>query len=341
MLSKKYFQFLTLISLFLLFSCQSETAEQVYNNQATITKFSPLTTELKRVAMVNTADDNIIDQSSYFTIKLPYTIAVNYVSIVINSISDYQKVHNVINANANAVVKINFPITLTFYDYTEKVVENQMEFDLLLSNWNSKPDLLFKINCITINYPIKINSYNSANQIASSIQITSNQSLFNFIKNLNESQFIALSYPFTIVDTDKNVKSIGNNSQFENEIKYAIDNCTKNSNPLLDFIDTLTKYSWKISYSYHEKDNTLLYSGYVFVFKKDQSVSASKSGITTMGQWTTRIDNGNREFKISFSPDLLHQLDEDWKLFEFNNSQLRFRKVEGGYDNHYLYLDKN
>lgn len=65
-----------------------------------------------------------------------------------------------------------------------------------------------------------------------------------------------------------------------------------------------------------------------------------KTDTYVTGQWSTKIDNGIREFKLSFSPDLLHQLDEDWKLFEFNNSQLRFRKEEGSNDNNYFYFEK-
>ena len=77
-----------------------------------------------------------------------------------------------------------------------------------------------------------------------------------------------------------------------------------------------------------------------FVFKKDQSVIATRLGISVTGQWETKINNGVREFRIKFNPDLLHQLDEDWKVFEFNNSQLRFRKEEGSNENHYLYFKK-
>lgn len=340
MLIKNYFRFLAILSLFLLFSCQSEIAEQLYNKQETITKSTPLTTYLQRVAMVNTVDDNLIDKSSYFTIKLPYKVTVDNTSIAINSTSDYQKVQDKININSNAVVKITFPVSIIFYDYTEKVINSQSEFDSLLAYWNSKPDLLTKINCLNITYPITINIYNSANQIASSALISTNQSLFIFINNLLDSQYVALSYPIKITDNNNQETSISTNSQLENAIQYAIRNCATNNNPSLGFNDVLTANSWKISYYYDEKEKTQSYNGYVFVFNSDKSVTATKSGITTTGQWSTKTDNGIREFKLSFSPDLLHQLDEDWKLFEFNSSQLRFRKEEGSNDNHYLYFEK-
>jgi hypothetical protein len=339
---RKQFRYLAIVSLLLLFACQSEVEEQVYSTQATITKTSPLTSYLQRVAMVKTIEDNLIDKSSYCTIKLPYKVTVNNASIWINTTADYQKVLDNINAYSNDsdIVKITFPVTMIYYNYVEKIINSQVEFELLLSYWADEPDLLSKINCLNINYPITINIYNSANQIASSVQITSDAAFFSFINNLKESQFIALSYPISITDNNNRVLSIANNSQLENAIKYVIDNCKENTNPTLDFVNSLTQGVWKISYFYHDFAKTSLYNGFEFVFKKDQSVIATRLGISVTGQWETKINNGVREFRIKFNPDLLHQLDEDWKVFEFNNSQLRFRKEEGSNENHYLYFKK-
>jgi len=52
-----------------------------------------------------------------------------------------------------------------------------------------------------------------------------------------------------------------------------------------------------------------------------------KSGVFYNGTWKTKSNNGVREFEIKFESDVLKKLDEDWKVFEFNNSQLRFRKM--------------
>ncbi len=339
---KKLLHYLVIASLFLLFSCQSEVEEQVYSTQATITKSSPLTTYLQRVVMVKTIQDNLIDKTSYCTIKFPYKVTVNNVAISINTTADYQKVLDNINAYSHDsdIVKITFPVTMVYYNYVEKVINSQPEFESLLSYWDAEPDLLSKINCLNINYPITINIYNTASQLASSVQITSDFSFFNFINNLKESQFIALSYPISIADNNNHVTTIANNSQLENAIKHTIDTCPENINLSLDFLQVLTKKPWRISFFYDDFGKTSLYNGFVFVFKNDNSVIATKLGISVTGQWETKINNGVREFRIKFSPDLLHQLDEDWKVFEFNNSQLRFRKEGDSNDNHYLYFEK-
>ena len=337
-LLKKYLSLA--VFLFLLFSCQSETDEENNNSQGTITNASPLTTYLQRVAMVQTVQDNVIDGSSYCTIKLPYTVTVNNQQIAVNTTADYQKVADNINASNydDDIVKIDFPVTMVYYNYIEKLIPNQTDFDSLIDYWNLYPDLLSKINGLKINYPITINIYNSASQIASSQSIISDQAFFNFIKNLNESQYISLRYPITIADYNGQTKSITNNLELENAIKYAIDYCPDNNIVTLDFEQTLTNGSWEIPYYFDDTVKTSNYTGYSFIFKSDKSVVASKGGVYETGQWESTIQYGVRELKLHFTSELLGKLNFNWKLFEFNNSQIRLRNVGAATD--YLYFQK-
>lgn len=337
-LLKKYLSIVILLSLL---SCQGDSDEQDYNTQ-TVTNSSPLTSYLQRVAMVKTVQDNIIDKSNYCTIKLPYTVTVNGVSIAVNTTADYKQVEDNINANTtdDDIVTINFPVTMIYYNYTQKLISDQASFDSLMDYWNLYPDLLSKINGLNINYPITINIYNSYNQEASSIDITNDWGFFIFIKNLNASQYIALSYPISITDYNNQTKLITNNLEFENAIKYVIDNYWENNITTLDFIGTITSNSWKVSCLYDNYEKSSLYSGYVFVFKSDNSVVATKDGTSITGQWETNIVNNVRELKVNFSTELLSKLNNDWKLFEFNNSQIRLRNIMDSNTTTYLYFGK-
>lgn len=334
---KKY---LSIVVLMFLFSCQSEIEEQNSNSQGTVTNVSPLTTYLQRVAMVQTVQDNVIDRSSYCTIKIPYTVTVNNAKIAINTTADYQKVINNINAYTtdDDIVKIDFPVTMVYYNYIEKFIPNETDFNSLIDYWNLYPDLLSKINGLNINYPITINTYNTVNQIANSVSIISDQAFFNFIQNLNNSQYISLKYPITISDYNYQTKSITNNLDFENAIKYAIDYCPENNTASLDFIKTITKDSWTIPYFFSDSEKTASYSGYSFVFKSDKTLTATKGAISETGQWESTVQNGVRELKINFNTELLSKLNNNWKLFEFNNSQIRLRNVVT--NTNYLYFEK-
>ena len=67
---------------------------------------------------------------------------------------------------------------------------------------------------------------------------------------------------------------------------------------------------------------------------------ATKDGVSVTGQWETNIVNNVRELKVNFSTELLNKLNNDWKLFEFNNSQIRLRYVTGSNVTNYLYFGK-
>lgn len=335
---KKY---LSIVAVLFLLSCQSEMEQQDYNAQGTVTNSSPLISYLQRVAMVKTVQDNVIDGSNYCTIKLPYTVVVNNEQIAVNTTADYQKVVDNINAYTtdNDIVKIVFPVTMIYYNYIEKNIPDEADFNSLIDYWNRYPDLLSKINGLNINYPITINTYNSANQVASSVSIISDQAFFNFIKNLNASQYISLNYPISIVDYNNQTRSIANNLDFENAIKYAIDYCPENNIVALDFVETITKGSWGIPYFFDDSEKTSSYSGYSFVFNSDKSVVATKGTLSETGQWDSTVQNGVRELKINFSSELLGKLDNNWNLFEFNNSKIRLRDVSNSTT--YLYFEKN
>ena len=334
---KKY---LSIIALLFLLSCQSELQEQDNNPQTTVTNVSPLTTYLQRVAMVSTVQDNVIDRSSYCTIKFPYTVTVNNEKIAVNTAADYQKVTDNINANTydDDIVKIDFPVTMVYYNYIEKNIQNETDFNVLIDYWNLHPDLLSKINGLNINYPITINIYDSASQIAGSTSIVSDLAFFNFIKNLNSNQYISLKYPIAIRDYNNQTKSIASNLEFENAIKYAIDYCPENNIVTLDFVETLTKGAWGIPYFFDNSEKTATYSGYSFVFKSDQSVVATKGAVSETGQWETTVQYGVKQLKINFNTELLGKLNGNWKLFEFNNSQIRLRDVSNS--TKYLYFEK-
>ena len=293
--------------------------------------------------MQKTAQDNIIDQTDCFMVKFPYVVTVNAVDITINSAADITLVENNIALSTidTDVVSIHFPITVIFNDYNEKTIDSLSDYTDLLHDCDEKSDDLSQINCLNFNYPILINRYDSNNQIASSLTIKDNRALYYFVNNLEDNQFIAIVYPITITSSNGNQVIITDNSQFENRIKEALDNCSENTNTTLDFVQVLSNGAWKISYFYNDEERTTVYSGYQFSFKSDYTVVASKSGISKTGTWSIKTNNGEREFEIDFDADPLKKLEENWEVFEFSTSELRFRDPsDNSLETDYLYFTK-
>lgn len=339
---KNSFRFMVFLFLLLVTGCQSESVIEVYSTKETITKTTPLATYIQRVAMLKTSQDNIVDKTNCFMIKLPYSVTVNNAIISINTAYDYQLVQANINAHSydNDIVSVHYPVTVILNDYSEKYLTDQTAFNKLIIECQASSNNFGKINCITINFPITINVYDSSNQIASTASIPSNQSLYSFFDNLEFNKFIAISYPITITNSNGQNITVTTNNQFEDVIKNAVDTCPENTIAPLDFIQVITNNPWKISYYFHDSEKTSVYDGFTFVFNSNYKVVATKSGISYNGIWATKVDNGVREFEIKFDTDLLGKLNEGWKVFEFNNSQLRFRHTEDNNDNDYLYFEK-
>lgn len=340
---KKWNSVFALLLIGLFASCQTESTVEIYSTRETITEATPLSNYIQRLAMQTTNQDNIIDKTSCFMIKFPYVVTVNYAQITINSSIDYQLVQANINANAydNDIIYIQYPVTVIGNDYSEKSISSQTALTNLIAECQSNSDDFGKINCATINYPITFNIYNSSNQIASTSTITDSKMLFDFFENLEENKFISVGYPITITNSNGQISSITSNSQFEDYIKNVIDTCPENTSSTLDFMQVITGNPWKISYYFHENVKTSVYEGYTFVFNSNYKVIATKSGVSYTGTWSTKVDNGVREFEMKFESDVLKELDEGWKVFEYNNSQLRFRDAEDNNDTDYLYFEKN
>ena len=329
---------------FVLSSCQSEINQEAHSINSTISKTSPLTTYIQRIALLDTSNDDSVDGTDCYTIKFPYTITLNDKEIALNSVIDYQLVE--LNKNTftidDDIVHLHFPLTVVFSDYSEKIVSSQEDYENLKKACLAKSQDLLKIKCVKINYPIVINSYNGSNQIASSSTITDDSNLFSFINKLPESQFIAIVYPINVSETNGNAILIADNFQFEDEIKKVLDNCVTNTNTL-DFIQVLTKDSWKISYYFHEAEKTNVYANYVFVFKSDNSLVVTSSGVARQGTWFTKLDDGKRKFEMKFSNgnEILNKLDEKWETLEFNQTNIRFRKTNDKItETDYLYFSK-
>lgn len=329
--------------LLLIFSCQSETSILTVSNKEIITKASPLASYVQRIVMQNTSDNNVVDNSDCFTVQFPYRISLNNKQITLNSEADYSLVENAKKAfsNDNDIVYFNFPITIVFNNYTKKVVNNQTELNNLYTECAIKASDFTKINCLKINYPIVINSYNSNNQIANSTTIIDNKTLFDFLDNQTLSQFIAINYPITITDFNGKTITISSNNQLENSIRDALTNCPLNNSIAIDFVQNLTTGSWIISFFYDDTEKTYLYSGYVFTFKNDTTLIAIKSGISKNGTWSVKTEKGIQNFTIKFENDLLSELDEKWEVFECTTSQLRLRDpTEDAVEIDYLYFQK-
>jgi hypothetical protein len=232
---KKVLQSILVLSCIAVFaiSCQNEENE-TRQNEETLSKTAPLTGLMKRVSMNATADDNVIDSTSCFSVKLPVNLIVNSQSVTINTENDYHLVNDIfeVTDTDQDYVDFVFPITIIYPDYREVVVQNQTQFDALKDACQEPEPEQSNISCVSIHYPIRVFGYNSNYQLAHTYTIRNDMEFFLLLFNLNATEFYAVDYPITITNREGNEVIIRNNIEMTGAIQDCINNQCPNPNIL-------------------------------------------------------------------------------------------------------------
>lgn len=340
----KYVLNLSLIGLFLM-SCQTEENEVIQDPNQNLSNVSPLTTLMTRVTQNPTSGDNIMDNSSCFSVVLPATVIVNGQNIVVSTQADYQTVQDAIDAfsNDDDIVNFIYPITIQFQNFSTQVLQDSDDLDDVIDDCG-EDDGFDEIDCISFNFPIVINVYNANNQLANTITVNNNTDLYNFLENLEDNEYVAIQYPISLIDSNGVNVTITSNDQLEDVIEDSIDDC--DDSPSGGGSSTLSSIivegTWYVSYFFDDTDETSDYAGYNFTFNVSGTATAVKNTTTINGSWSNYIDSGDEKLEFSFDGSILDELEDDWEVTEYSTTQIRLKDVSGGGSGtDYLYLTKN
>lgn len=342
----KHFFNLSLVVL-LLMSCQSEENEVIQDANQNLTNTSPLTTLVSRVTQNPTSGDNVLDNSSCFSVVLPVTVIVNNQQIVVNSQAEYQTVQDAIDAfsNDDDIVNFVYPITIQYQNFSTQVLQDSNDLDDAIDACG-EDDGFDEIDCISFNFPIVINVYNANNQLANTVTLNNNTDLYNFLENLEDNEYVAIQYPISLVNSNGQTITITNNNQLEDVIEDSIDDCDdspsggggSSSNLSTIIVDG----TWYVSYFFDDTDETSDYAGYNFTFNANGTSLALKNTISLNGTWLNYMDSGDEKLEFSFDGITLDELEDDWEVIEFTSTQIRLKDISGGDGStDYLYLTKN
>lgn len=332
---------------FFVASCQKEENEVVQDTTQNLVNTSPLTSLISRVSQNATSADNVIDSSSCFSVQLPVTVIVNGDEVTVATEADYQTVQDAIDAfsDDDDIVNFIYPITIQYQNFSTQVLNNSDELDDVLDDCGEDDDF-DEIDCISLNYPIVINIYDSNNELASTVTITTNAQLYNFLENLEDNEYVAINYPISLVNSNGSMVVITSNSQFEDVIEDSIDDCDDDSSGGGSgdsaFSDVISSGTWYVSYFFDDSDETSDYAGYNFTFSTSGSVTAVKLATTINGNWDNYIDSGDDKLELSFDGSTLDEIDEDWEITEYSSTVIKLKHVSGGGGGtDYLYFTKN
>lgn len=325
---------LILVLSFAFIQCQKEEEEIIVDTPPTesIVTGSPLSKLISRNSQNPTACDNVLDDTSCFSVVLPVTVTVNGNQVTVTTEDDYQTVQDLIdNTSGNDMVYFSYPITIRYENFTTQVINNWNELDDAIDDCDDD-DGLDEIDCVFINYPIVINVYNTSTQTTNSITIQNNTQLYNFINGLTPSVIAAIAYPISVTNSGGVNVVINNNSELESFLEDSIDDCDDDVggwNP--SFNSILTTGTWYVSYYEDDGDvETSDYNGFNFTYFANSNVEVTKNSVTTLGNWSTYIDDGYNKIEFTFDNPDLDELEEDWIILEYNQNIIRLKHVSGG-----------
>jgi hypothetical protein len=331
---KKYYKILISFMLISIIGCQKEEETIIQDDTQTFTSSSALSGLLLRTSQFPTAFDNVLDSSSCFSVQLPVTVIVNNQQIVVSNQLDYQLVQNAINqfSNDDDIVNFVYPITIVYQNFQTQILQNSNDLDDVLDECD-EDDGFDEIDCININYPIVLNIYDSNNQVANTITITSNSMLFNFLSNTNSSTLLAVVFPISVTNSNGQNVVINNNAELENFIEDSISDCDDDSNGGSNnttLTQIFTSGTWYISYFFDDVDETNYFNGYNFTFNSNGSSLAVKNSNTINGTWNIYNDSGTEKIVLSFDGSLLDEIEDDWRIIEYTPTLIKLKHVSGG-----------
>lgn len=104
---------------------------------------------------------------------------------------------------------------------------------------------------------------------------------------------------------------------------------------------TAQQGQWRITYYFDtDKEETEHYTGYVFTFGGDGTVSATNGTTEVAGTWSVTDssssddspdDSGDVDFNLFFAaPPDFEELTDDWDILEYTSGRIRLIDVSGG-----------
>jgi hypothetical protein len=337
----------------LLSSCRKEESVLIEGPQENALKANSTVANLmRRTAMKDGSDDNIVDQANCISLAFPFTVIVNGMEITVTSEEDLDTVEDILDEfdDDDDTIEITFPITIILNDFSEVLINSLDEFENYVDECEGENEFDDDIECVDIAYPFTVSVFDTNNELIDTITINSDQELYFFLEELDEDKIVNVEFPITLILSDGTEISVSNLDQLEDVIDDAEDDCDEDDD--YDYndddcdncsTDQLTEFitscdGWYVKdLERNDNDLTDLYADYTFTFDSEGNVTAETATESFSGTWESSGSGNSITVSISipdladFSADwMLHELEQDGNerkvdLRMANDDELEFR----------------
>jgi len=194
------------ILLLITFGCYDDDNELIISENVSHNT-SELTTMVKSMSLHNASFDNVVDNTSCFSLEFPYQVNVNSELKNISSVNDLSEV------SEEDDVEIIFPVNINFYNYELHEAINQTDFNLV-KNVCAEDFNLTSHPCLDFQYPIVIKEYNNLTENFESFQLNNDKEVYLHFNNLHDNDIYEIEFPIFLVDSNSNSLRIDSNVDF-------------------------------------------------------------------------------------------------------------------------------
>ncbi len=328
-------------ALLLFSSCQDEVTEITQPEESeALTAESELTSLMFSASIMDGSADNIIDNASCTSIKLPVTVEVNGLQIIIDSEEDFKVIEAIFNEFEDDEDRLDiiFPITIILSDHEEIVIENRDALEALIKDCKGDNEEDDDIECIDFHYPISFSVFNTDFQIIDVITIENDRQLHRFLKRVKKAEVIAsLNFPITLEYADGTTVDVNNNEELARTIKEARNACDEDDDNDYgddDFTkERLDKYLKKcpwVVYEFERNASNLTdkYKEYALNFKEnDTVVMRARGGDVLTGTWKTRVTDRGALLKLEF--ETLEDFTLEWIVYDIDEGKIKLYERDG------------
>jgi hypothetical protein len=115
----------------------------------------------------------------------------------------------------------------------------------------------------------------------------------------------------------------------------VVSSCSKKNDSTTPSVTTssiVQQGNWRITLlNSNGVDETNHYTGYVFTFNSNGTITAVKSTSTVNGTWNTGSDDSLNKLVLDFgSTTPFDELNHDWQILEKSSTRIRLQDISGG-----------
>ncbi|MBT8260254.1 MAG: hypothetical protein KJN82_02990, partial [Bacteroidia bacterium] len=335
------FRFILILSFFALLintSCQNEFLEESSQNQEdTLVPNSALTSVMRSASANDGAIDNILDETSCFSVNLPVTIIVNDITITINSLEDLEIIEELYDEfeDDEDSLEFLFPITIILNDYDEIVLESEDDLEAFIEDCTENTSNDDVIECVDFVYPITVSLYDTSFQVIDNVTFNNDNELYDFLEELedddnNQVIIASLNFPVTLIYADGSTIEVNSNIELQAAIDAAEEDCYDDDEDSCDndeIAANLQECYWEIE-AYNGDDN---YQEIDFMFMEDGTVKIlTENDFYEYGTWSMSLSSDNTTEIVIDGLQEFQMFNGSWIVIECDDDELVIvREVEG------------